>query len=504
MATTTDTPRALRREGLARRGAPFALAAIAGLLTVPLPPPTANPLLVTIASVLTAAILAGGYLLPWARLPRWTEAVAPLSYILVVALLREAQGGADSGYGPLCILPVVWLALHGRRREVGAAIAAVGLLFTLPLLIQAAQYDHSEWRSSILWTMVSALVGLTVHSLVTARRCSEVRAHQYAASLEAVASVARQAVGGDARTSVCEAARTITGAAVAILMEPDGHGHLVSSSMVGLDRGPARVNLAAAPQLASVQAFTTGEPVFVATAIGNPAVPPGMAGEGGTRSILFQPVVRGLGTVGVLVVAWDRPVAGPSEREAATIALLAIEAGSIIERADLVARLERQAATDELTGLPNRRSWERELPRELARARRTGTALTVAMLDLDHFKAFNDANGHQAGDRLLRGAAAAWWQQLRETDVLARYGGEEFAIALPAAGAGDAAVVLERIRSVVPEGQSCSVGLAQWDGDESPEALLRRSDDALYAAKAAGRDQIVVAGAALSAVVTPA
>jgi len=97
-----------------------------------------------------------------------------------------------------------------------------------------------------------------------------------------------------------------------------------------------------------------------------------------------------------------------------------------------------------------------------------------------------------------------WWQQLRETDVLARYGGEEFAIALPAAGAGDAAVVLERVRAAVPEGQSCSVGLAQWDGIESAEALVRRADEALYAAKAAGRDRIVIAGPTAAMAVTPA
>ena len=89
------------------------------------------------------------------------------------------------------------------------------------------------------------------------------------------------------------------------------------------------------------------------------------------------------------------------------------------------------ARVDALTSLPNRRAWDEALPRELARARRDGKPFTVAMIDLDNFKKFNDTHGHQAGDDLLADAARAWIAQLRETDLLARYGGEEFIAALP-------------------------------------------------------------------------
>ena len=101
-----------------------------------------------------------------------------------------------------------------------------------------------------------------------------------------------------------------------------------------------------------------------------------------------------------------------------------------LQRGELLERLEAMERTDDLTGLPNRRAWEEELPREMARARRDSQKLSVAMLDLDRFKLFNDRYGHQAGDRLLKQAASAWGSQLRSTDVLARYGGEEFALAL--------------------------------------------------------------------------
>ena len=130
--------------------------------------------------------------------------------------------------------------------------------------------------------------------------------------------------------------------------------------------------------------------------------------------------------------------------------LLAAEATVAIERADLLARLENMARTDDLTGLPNRRAWDEELPRELARAARYAHPVCVAMLDLDRFKDYNDRLGHLAGDRLLKEAAGAWRGALRETDRLARYGGEEFSVVLPDCTLEDARQLVERLRSVTP------------------------------------------------------
>ena len=97
---------------------------------------------------------------------------------------------------------------------------------------------------------------------------------------------------------------------------------------------------------------------------------------------------------------------------------------------DQAAQLDALAHNDALTGIPNRRSWDLDLVREMARARRGGTPLHLALLDVDHFKRFNDSHGHQAGDLLLKSAAASWKTQLRDGDMLARYGGEEFAALL--------------------------------------------------------------------------
>ncbi|MCO8277035.1 GGDEF domain-containing protein [Actinoplanes sp. TRM 88003] len=168
----------------------------------------------------------------------------------------------------------------------------------------------------------------------------------------------------------------------------------------------------------------------------------------------------------------------------------------------LLKQAERQSRTvsalsrtDELTNLPNRRAWNDELPRVLERARSARAPVVVSMIDLDHFKSFNDTYGHPAGDRLLSAAAAAWSAELRDGDVLARYGGEEFIVLLPGTDESKATAVLERLRAVTPAAQTFSAGLARWDNTETSEALIARADSALYAAKAAGRDRILAAEA---------
>ncbi|SNY37236.1 GGDEF domain-containing protein [Paractinoplanes atraurantiacus] len=153
-------------------------------------------------------------------------------------------------------------------------------------------------------------------------------------------------------------------------------------------------------------------------------------------------------------------------------------------------KIHELAVTDELTGLPNRRAWNTELPRTIERVRRTGDPLAVAIIDIDHFKHFNDAYGHLAGDRLLKEAAAAWQEQLRTADHMARFGGEEFVVMLPAASSAQAREIVDRMRLATPGGQSFSAGVAVWDGAETADALVARADAALYAAKDAGRDRV--------------
>ena len=163
------------------------------------------------------------------------------------------------------------------------------------------------------------------------------------------------------------------------------------------------------------------------------------------------------------------------------------------ERQELLAQVEALARTDSLTGLPNRRAWDEEVQREIARARRSGQPLTLAMVDLDHFKRFNDAHGHAAGDDMLAEVAVSWRRALRTGDVLARYGGEEFAVLLPGCEADEAVRLLDRLRDATPRGETCSVGVATFRLDDTAASLGGRADAALYEAKRSGRDRLALA-----------
>jgi diguanylate cyclase (GGDEF)-like protein len=159
----------------------------------------------------------------------------------------------------------------------------------------------------------------------------------------------------------------------------------------------------------------------------------------------------------------------------------------------LIGHLGRLVHEDGLTGVTNRRGLDEQLPLETARARRLKVPLTAVMLDLDHFKRYNDRRGHAAGDELLRNAAQSWRRQLRPTDIVARYGGEEFTLVLPSCDGAQALQLIDRLRPLMPEQQTFSAGVATWDGHESEHDLLVRADRALLQAKKAGRDRTVVA-----------
>ncbi|QKE82540.1 diguanylate cyclase [Arthrobacter sp. NEB 688] len=157
-------------------------------------------------------------------------------------------------------------------------------------------------------------------------------------------------------------------------------------------------------------------------------------------------------------------------------------------------QLSALARSDGLTGAPNRRTWDHELGRAFHLAEESGGPITVALVDLDHFKRYNDRNGHQAGDRLLREAVAAWSALLRPGELLARYGGEEFGLLLPGADPDEAVRRLEAMLGATPEGQRFSAGVASWSPGAEPAAVVERADRALYDAKHAGRGCVRVAG----------
>jgi diguanylate cyclase (GGDEF)-like protein len=205
-------------------------------------------------------------------------------------------------------------------------------------------------------------------------------------------------------------------------------------------------------------------------------------------------VLRDQVTVAVIALYWAVPVAEPEPNVRATIVLLAAQAAIAIERVELLARLERIAHTDELTGLPNRRAWREALPLEMARAKRGKWPLCVAMLDVDGLKQLNDTRGHHAGDQLLKQNAAVWSSALRPADVLARHGGDEFAAILSGCRLEDAQKLLARLVEATPAGHTFSVGIAEWNGLQDAHALMAEADARLYEAKAT-RTQLAAASA---------
>lgn len=174
-------------------------------------------------------------------------------------------------------------------------------------------------------------------------------------------------------------------------------------------------------------------------------------------------------------------------------------------RRRLEQELERQAGTDLLTGLYNRRGYEPLLEREFQRVTRHGGDLTVALLDLDHFKALNDEHGHDAGDQVLQQLAERWSETLRAPDIIGRLGGEEFIVIMPDTTLDSGVKSMERLRNETastplaidgePLAVTVTIGIATREPDDnSATPMLRRADKALYRGKEAGRNTVISSG----------
>jgi len=346
--------------------------------------------------------------------------------------------------------------------------------------------SHTTGPNGQVWTLSHA-------QDITDRKASEQAAAESDADLAAVARVIRRVhSGADARDIVVQACRDIAAASYAALAEPQSDPPALritacsDPSLVGLS-----VPLSATS--ASVTAFRTGKPAFFPVPEQDPLASPALLHATRSRSMYLVPIANEHGVSGLLVVGWRTQVPDLADRRAHAVTLLADHAGVALRQATLLGELQRLADTDQLTGVPNRRGWDEQLGHLLAMTRRSGEPLTVAMADLDHFKSFNDSHGHHAGDELLRQFTSAARAALRGGDLFARWGGEEFTIALPQCSAGNAGTVLNRIRTVAGSGQTCSIGYVVFDGNETAEALMDRADRALYAAKHAGRNTIIMA-----------
>lgn len=603
------------RGGLIKRIAPFSTAGIAGVVALWVSGSVDGTLFFW-AALTTAVLLLAVVALPWDQIPRWVHPLPALGYIGVIILLRQAGGGAGSGFAYLSILPLLWFSIYGNRVELFASIAGTLLVFAVPHLLGLEGYGD-EWRPAILLVGLSLTMGLLIQGLLgemkrgaralaaadrqfravfrraplgmatldldgaflsvnpaiceflglpeselLGRRFTDLLHEEERASAQRryrtvvkgetttvraecryrhssggvlfalhnctlirnpdgspshvflhVADVTRARVqardlrrsseissklaaaktllvhDGDPRQAVCRAVADVAEADVVAMVEPRGEVMELSAVLGGAFAG-VRIEMSEEPS-GAVEAYLSSRQIFVPNARRSKLVSKRLVEMGDVETVLFQPVLDAEDRcIGVLVMGWREPVAAIEEPVLEALGILARDAALAMARTDMLIELERLARTDPLTGLVNRRVIDEEIEKELGRATRSRHAVCVALLDLDHFKRFNDEHGHQAGDHVLKEAASAWLALLRDTDILGRYGGEEFVVLLPHSDLDDAIEVIQRLRMVRPQGLTFSAGIARWDGQEAGFDLLARADAALYAAKLGGRDRI--------------
>ena len=332
-------------------------------------------------------------------------------------------------------------------------------------------------------------------SIRYARGQAEASASSQLALLREVAEASREVLlAEDPAQHLVDAVARIAGAPHVYLLEPSSPGTLTIThehgfSMLGRES-------AADASTFSGTAFSSGRSKVVADWTGHPAASTQLVaalvrGEANdARAGVYVPLVTDQGPVGVVAALLPVVITAANAELLGLLQLLAAEAGIAISRDRLRRRLSDEARSDPLTGLANRRVWNERLTQELARAERSEAAMAVAIIDLDFFKRFNDSFGHPAGDALLAEAAASWRSVLRPTDLLARIGGEEFALLLPDTDLDEARGIAERIGAVVPMDQTASIGLTMLEPGQTAEDAMLRADEALYAAKGNGRNQV--------------
>lgn len=479
--------RAVAPPMLLRELAPFLAAAALAWVTIAVS--AGVEIIEYLASILLLALAGGLTLLrrPAHRM-QWLGVVpASLVFLAAVAVLRNSAGGISSGAGGLALAPGFYTALHSeRRRDLVVVVVGVAAFCLAPIvLIGGPDYPDSQYRLTLVLVVTSVLIGFATQALVRNVRLQADQAHSRGRMLEQVSETVRSLyVSPRARTDVCEAAQRISNASAAVLYEPTpGSADLRRTATSGI--AEARDEVLADPGSAVHRAFQSGRAVLITADHEHPLGSVELwRSAGRPASVLYEPLLKDGVALGVLVVAWPEAIR-PDGPRATVAALLAHEAAAVIDRADALDDLTGAALTDALTGLSNRRAWDAVLELSVTQDR----TMTVAMLDLDHFKAFNDTYGHPAGDLLLRETAAAWLDQLRPADHLARIGGDEFALLLDC-DLPQATEIVQRLRGTVAQNCTCSAGIASGLPGESVESLLARADRALYEAKAVGRDRM--------------
>jgi diguanylate cyclase (GGDEF)-like protein len=360
---------------------------------------------------------------------------------------------------------------------------------------QSDQLDFFDPETVDLLTLFATQASI---ALVNANIYSQER--KRAVQMEAISAIARQATAvlkrEDLLVQLCVSiGRSLPQQSVAVLTaEPDG------TLILHANNGPLKPTIKASQTL-----LPTGNPaqdaleqrttriVRTASAADSPVLFKGAASE------LLLPLVSAGRPLGVLIFAGESPTAFPEE-DIPTFQSVADICAPAIQNALYFERVEQLAYVDGLTGVFNRRLFERRIAEEIDRASRYDSALSLIMVDIDHFKRVNDEFGHLLGDEVLRAISQIFLQALRKHDICCRYGGEEFVIILPETPGPKAVRVAEKLRSLVggyefpgvPRSITFSAGVADFPRcGATRDALVRAADESLYLAKQAGRNCVM-------------
>jgi diguanylate cyclase (GGDEF)-like protein/PAS domain S-box-containing protein len=446
--------------------APFMAVAFLGLVTVFLPPYTApwyEPL-VALALLLTSVSL----LVLASKRPHRTWLDPASAYLLFpfVGVLRDAGGGGASGLSSLLLVPILWLAITGTRRELWVAAVLAIVTFLVPyLVVGPPHYPVQDWRRAVMWVAIALVIAPVVQGLVW-RLDRETR-------LLHMANARVERLFDDAPHGV-------------VLLDGTGSILRVNSTFAGLIGVPR--------EDATGGRLTDYEPpggCDIADHLDR-------LRSGETSTVVSDCTLRHVDGHDVDVALSSRTVPDDMLGDIVMVNVL-----DISERRRYQDRLAHLVDHDVLTGLANRRRFDSELQRHLERCRRHGPAGAVVLLDLDRFKQVNDTLGHNAGDQLLVSVASVLRRAVRQTDVVARLGGDEFAVLLTDGGQEAAQRVAQHIVDRVSEFAAtldgvrrrvtASVGAVTFAAaKEQAVDILALADMTMYDAKEAGRNRAAV------------
>ena len=440
--------------------------------------------------------------LDWRTLPAWVSHASSSSGFLVAATVTAATGGATSPARFFLLFIAVYAAFFYSPRLAAVYVAGCALLHALPLLYDGGSVDNGFLRELAVFIPTYAVLAFAIAAGAVrlgrmrdqAERmgAAQVRlAHEQRALRRVATAVAAAREAEDVYTVAAEQLAELVGADGAGILryEPDGDVVVEGSwaeQAAGQHQPGTVIPARSDSEMEAVR--RTGRPVRI------DRYPAGSEADAlGYATSVLAPIVVSDEVWGALVVASARPSGFEPGTEGRLVAFAELLAMAVVNTESRQA-LAAQASTDPLTGLVNHRRFQERLAEEASRAGRHGRDLSIALLDVDHFKQINDTAGHAAGDEVLAGVADCLRAARRTEDVVARLGGDEFALLMPEADRHAALALAERARRNIAEADfgghdlTVSIGICELSQAGSADELVRLADGALYWGKAHGRD----------------